>query len=1006
MHLHGWESLKRLIGKRRRPRSPHLARLLSPTVRPSLPSYLSSFLPLKVGSGCLFFQGPTGGLRGDVASDADTQPSSSFAEEPATTMEGHGVYDMDWVSCPVCGRSIRGTNHNVNSHIDTCLIGGTKRKFTQCTLLQFQFFKRSKMESRQDGVKHETEDTVNAVFSSKNDSNNSLLLCGDSHGSRNGNTQGLSSDHSPSNIETFTEIVPPETTVLDNTISHEIMVPCGTNMFPQMDMDKLDACGTKGDDSVITFETYIVGRRFHESIELQQGARVSVAREPENVKDRNAIKVLYADSGCAEMLGYLPRELSKHLSPLIDCRYIECEGFVDSLPELRHDDVPIQLVCQKSVACDEKKSAYVNFSESLWEKFLLATENIKLQSPKMTRYQKNFSMMIEEVMSHHSHLFTVEEKLFIGSFNSLSDEGQRLFVRLYTRKGPWFRVSNISYPEIQDPQKAVEELQLAGYIYLFQSSEDPFIYDMKEVIDLLNVSEMRKVINLELPKLNIQKGINCARRHELINILFSAYANGACSLLPKMVLGQVGTCVRISSSSDIVFWRIQRLFFLNGEQDLSAFLLIDLGMIKFPDYVCNISHRIFQDRTDLLEYEEAIEVAQIMDESLEESNMEMVIRCIDISDIRMCTSFRGKTQSYTCGSPPQFFSTFSASFVYSKVLSLGVSFFEHEHRYEDAIRLLKGLLRRIVHDSRRGYWMLRFSVDLEHMNRLNESLSVAEEGILDPWVRAGSRIALQRRVLRLGKPPRRWRIPDYADSVKRKIKEASDMSTRLVCIRGRPLTSETATKNSYYGYDGELCGVEQLALQYYAEEGGGWSGVHSESGIWMTIFGLLMWDVIFFNLPDVFMSRFQIAPLDFDTDDFYVTRESHIESQLQKINGGMAEEILISSWESHVGIACRGVNWERHSLSDLRAAVACIGGSPLASLCRHLATDYRSWSSGMPDLLLWRFHGDKGEGEAKLVEVKGPTDRLSEQQRAWLLTLVDCGFDTEVCKVRPTLKCQ
>ncbi|RWW86441.1 hypothetical protein BHE74_00004781 [Ensete ventricosum] len=92
MHLHGWESLKRLIGKRRRPRSPHLARLLP---RPN----------------------PT--------SDADTQPSSS-AEEAATTIEGHGVYDVDWVSCPVCGRSIRGTNHKVNSHIgrltSSCLV--------------------------------------------------------------------------------------------------------------------------------------------------------------------------------------------------------------------------------------------------------------------------------------------------------------------------------------------------------------------------------------------------------------------------------------------------------------------------------------------------------------------------------------------------------------------------------------------------------------------------------------------------------------------------------------------------------------------------------------------------------------------------------------------------------------------------------------------------------------------------------------------------------------------
>lgn len=144
----------------------------------------------------------------------------------------------------------------------------------------------------------------------------------------------------------------------------------------------------------------------------------------------------------------------------------------------------------------------------------------------------------------------------------------------------------------------------------------------------------------------------------------------------------------------------------------------------------------------------------------------------------------------------------------------------------------------------------------------------------------------------------------------------------------------------------------------------------------------------------------QTAPLDLETDDFYVARESLIESHLQKIHDGMAEEILITSWDLHFGTACRGVKWERHILSDLRAAVSCIGGRRLAALFRHLSLDYRSWSRGMPDLLLWRFHGgDMGWGEAKLVEVKGPRDRLSEQQRAWMLTLLDCGFDAEICKV-------
>lgn len=66
------------------------------------------------------------------------------------------------------------------------------------------------------------------------------------------------------------------------------------------------------------------------------------------------------------------------------------------------------------------------------------------------------------------------------------------------------------------------------------------------------------------------------------------------------------------------------------------------------------------------------------------------------------------------------------------------------------------------------------------MNRFNESLSVAEDGILDPWVRAGSKMALQRRALRLGKPPRRWRVPAYADSVKRKIKEVGYKLCTLV----------------------------------------------------------------------------------------------------------------------------------------------------------------------------------------------------------------------------------
>lgn len=39
--------------------------------------------------------------------------------------------------------------------------------------------------------------------------------------------------------------------------------------------------------------------------------------------------------------------------------------------------------------------------------------------------------------------------------------------------------------------------------------------------------------------------------------------------------------------------------------------------------------------------------------------------------------------------------------------------------------------------------------------------------------------------------------------------------------------------------------------------------------------------------------------------------------------------------------------------------------------------------------------------KARLVEVKGPTDSLSQQQRAWLRIMCNSGLDACVAKVMP-----
>ncbi|CAA7048148.1 unnamed protein product [Microthlaspi erraticum] len=729
-------------------------------------------------------------------------------------------------------------------------------------------------------------------------------------------------------------------------------------------------------------ETFIVGRKFSDVQDVEIGGKICLLRHPENIKDRNAIKVLTADSGgVSEMLGYLPKDVSQYLSPLIEKYDLKFEGTITSVPRNSAEAVPIRVVCDKMRSDGWEECEFGGEFKPLWEKVLEVVEQQMQLPPKTTRYQLNFNVLVQEVLRSCSHLFTADEKAFLESFPSLSEDSQRLFVRLYTRKGPWFRLSNISYPEVSDSLQALKDLTVRGFMSSVEDANELDYQKMKEIIELLNVNELRDISSLNK--------VFCrgSRKRDLINSLCSCYNDGTRINIATMILERTGLCAKISSTAETLIWRVERLFFLNGEQDLSSFVLLDLGIIKYPMYKCIDSEQIFSNRTKLLAYEEAIEVAQLMDESLDSEDSQTVLKCITIAETRIYGSSLDSAHLAA-------FNRFTAPWVYSKVVFLGVSFLENLKRYNEAVYLLRRLLSCFNCDGRRGHWTVRLSTDLEHMGRPNESLSVAEQGLLDPWVRAGSRIALQRRVLRLAKPPRRWKTPTFPNLIENKIPE--------VTIQGRSLNCEVGMKNRFYGEDGEQCGVEQLALQYYnGEGGGGWQGIHTESSIWLTIFGLLLWDILFSDVPGVFQTRFQTAPLDLETESFYLTRKETIESQLEKVANGMAEEILIISYEIHRGTACRGVAWERFSLEELRAAVACVGGVCVASLCRYLAQDYRNWCSGMPDLLLWRFKENGYVGEAKLVEVKSERDRLSEQQRAWLLLLMDSGFSVEICKVRP-----
>ena len=336
-------------------------------------------------------------------------------------------------------------------------------------------------------------------------------------------------------------------------------------------------------------------------------------------------------------------------------------------------------------------------------------------------------------------------------------------------------------------------------------------------------------------------------------------------------------------------------------------------------------------------------------------------------------------------------------------------------------------LQQYRHQSRynsRGQWWIRLSINTEHLGRKLESLEIAEEALrsdagvalisdtltatsaapcaaIDP----ASRLTLMRRVLRLGRAPIRWKRPRWANLASYEPAE--------VTTTGRPLSNVVGIKSRYFADDDTMCSVEGFALSHYnAPEHGGWShGIHCEGGVWTTLFGLVMWDALFMDVPDAFQTQFQTCPSDMGTAAFYHARKSTINAILSKLRTGGAravDALIRRNFAKNYGYACRGVRWDVFHLDSLLEIAACVGGAGIAAVCELMSVGGMR-GSGMPDLLLWRpVEGGidiadamrlEGVPLAMCVEVKSRIDTLADKQRLWMMDLERAGIRCEVLKV-------
>lgn len=198
--------------------------------------------------------------------------------------------------------------------------------------------------------------------------------------------------------------------------------------------------------------------------------------------------------------------------------------------------------------------------------------------------------------------------------------------------------------------------------------------------------------------------------------------------------------------------------------------------------------------------------------------------------------------------------------------------------------------------------------------------------------------------------------------------------------------------------------VEEASLSYYRTLG--WEGVHSENSMLGTLFALLFWDILFSPIncgssttsaAGIFEHHCQAFPLDLFSKMFYRNRKEAIDERLKLIRNDLEfvkkQVKEVHNREYPRQTICIGVSW--YPLDALLTILEGIGSPALATICDHLAKNYRVLKSGMPDLCLWKV----STKECMFSEVKSENDTLSDKQCYWIDILVNAGVKVEVCHV-------
>lgn len=200
-------------------------------------------------------------------------------------------------------------------------------------------------------------------------------------------------------------------------------------------------------------------------------------------------------------------------------------------------------------------------------------------------YADNFEAVLETVEARYRDLLDAGELAFFDDWRGLSLAARRLYVRLISRKGPFFRRDRIAYAEIPELDAALAELTAAAFLDDAPGTPAAELAALALKAELVEMS--RRLLPAEACPPPTARKVDVA----------AALVRQVDAETLERALRKLLEVLRPLRQEQVLVFRL--LFFGNLRQDWTEFVLRDLGVVRFEDYEVRTELRLFPTREAL-----------------------------------------------------------------------------------------------------------------------------------------------------------------------------------------------------------------------------------------------------------------------------------------------------------------------------------------------------------------------------------------------------------------------